>query len=899
MTQPPATAEHQRLTQDKSRTHNWKRWGPYLSERQWGTVREDYSAGGDSWRDFTHEQSRARAYRWGEDGLLGWTDRQCRLCLSVALWNGNDAILKERLFGLTGPEGNHGEDVKEIYHYTDSTPTHSYATANYWYPQAAFPYDDLVQTNADRGYNDPEYEIVDTGVFDGNRFFEIQATYAKAGPDDICLLLSITNHGDAAADLTVLPQAWYRNTWVWGCNHEGCDVKPMLHRGDQPHSVRIDHETLPPMHLAFEPSESLGYEDLIFTDNETNFKSLFGTPNLSSFTKDAFHRYVIDGQSDAVRPRHGTKVAGVYRLSVEAGQTQSIRVRMAPGPQAPELGETFDQIIRDRRREADEFYDAVLPDAADRQQRHVSRQAYAGLMWSKQFYHYIVRDWLTGDRDVATPPGERWHGRNADWQHLFARDVLSMPDKWEYPWFAAWDLAFHVVPIADIDPEFAKRQMMVLLREWYTHPRGQLPAYEFDFGDVNPPVHAWGCLRVFQAEAAHGEADYAFLSGAFQRLLMNFTWWVNRVDGNGDNIFAGGFLGLDNIGVFDRSKGGPDGSRLEQADGTAWMAFFCGTMLSMSLELALHDETYADMASKFLDHYVRIVEAVNGGPLGSDGSGLWDEQDGIYYDHLVCGDTITPLKVRSLVGLLPMIAVTTIDGRTVERLPGFADKLRWFLANRPVLSQHVTHRRTPRGDRWMLSIPTSQQLPRLLSLVLDEAEFLSPHGIRSMSRYHLDNPLRVEIGGEQHVVAYLAGESDSGMFGGNSNWRGPVWMPINYLLIEGISRYGEFYGDSMLVRLPGRDSPVTLTEVAEELNRRLTTLFLDVDEGGRPCLRSAGGGRDDDLWQRDVLFHEYFNGDTGDGLGASHQTGWTAIVASCIRRLVGGEGVWEADQAVG
>ncbi|MEM9646687.1 MAG: glucosidase, partial [Planctomycetota bacterium] len=622
--------EQIRLQENESRLKNWKRWGPYLSERQWGTVREDYSADGESWSDFSHDQARSRAYRWGEDGLLGFCDRQCRLCFSVALFNGNDPILKERLFGLTGPEGNHGEDVKEVYYYLDSTPTHSYSKALYRYPHAAFPYEDLKSVNARRGLLDREYELNDTGVFNENRFFDVQAEYAKGDADDILVRLTVTNHGPQEHAITVLPTLWFRNTWTWGCKHEGCSLKPRIEaRGE--HGVVTRHETLQPFRFDFSPDPDGNEVEVIFTDNETNRESLYGSENYSPYTKDAFHRYVVEGEKDAVNPRrHGTKVAGVYQLSVPAGQSRQIECRLSSMTEEPDdlagadrFGAGFDQIFSDRMREADEFYDEVIPKAVGDDERKVSRQAYAGLLWTKQFYHYIVDDWLEGDNDINHPPDVRKQGRNKEWRHMYARDVLSMPDKWEYPWFAAWDLAFHMIPMARIDPEFAKRQLTVLLREWYMHPNGQIPAYEFYFDDVNPPVHAWACLRVYQETAKHGERDRKFLATAFQRLLLNFTWWVNQVDTNGDNVFAGGFLGLDNIGVFDRSKGLPDNTELEQADGTAWMAFYCGTMLSISLELAREDETYAEMASKFLDHYIRITDAMN----SIDGTGLWDEDE--------------------------------------------------------------------------------------------------------------------------------------------------------------------------------------------------------------------------------------------------------------------------------
>ncbi|MBB3209027.1 hypothetical protein FHS27_004863 [Rhodopirellula rubra] len=899
------TPEHQRLQQDAAREKNWKRWGPYLSERQWGTVREDYSPGGQSWSDFPHDHARSRAYRWGEDGLLGVTDRQCRLCFSIALWNGNDTILKERLFGLTGPEGNHGEDVKEIYYYLDSTPTHSYAKAMYRYPHARYPYQELVKTNAQRGYLDPEYEIVDTGLFHENRFFDVTATYAKADANDLLIEIEVTNHGPDAAEITMLPTLWFRNTWVWGCRHEGCTAKPRIQidADAQGHAVKTTHDTLEPFTCVFEQQDN---SELLFTENETNTEKLFGGENFSAYTKDAFHRYVVDGETAAVNPKHyGTKVAAKYHWKLAPGETRRARVRLTEIPESPaasakptkakakkaaisrpDLTSDFTRVLELRRDEANQFYDHVIPQNETDAQRHVSRSAYAGLMWTKQFYHYIVADWLDGDADVMTPPESRKSGRNCDWRHLYARDILSMPDKWEYPWFAAWDLAFHMIPAARIDPEFAKRQLMVLLREWYMHPNGQLPAYEFYFDDVNPPVHAWACLRVFQMEAEAGRRDTMFLKQTFQRLLLNFTWWVNRVDSNGDNVFAGGFLGLDNIGVFDRSKGLPEGAQLEQADGTAWMAFYCGTMMSMALELARDDKSYSDMASKFLDHFIRIIDAMNGREEG----GLWDEEDGFYYDQLKIDGETVPMRVRSLVGLLPLIAVEVLDEELLDGLPGFRNRLEWFLKNRHNLVTHILFGESKAGHReLLLAIPTRERLERVLKVLLDENEFLSKFGIRSLSKAHEAEPYEVTVRGQKHTVAYVPGESDSWMFGGNSNWRGPIWFPTNYLLIEALHRYHEFFGDTFQIECPtGSGVMMNLRDVASEINRRLSNIFLSPEGGGaRPCLIGSGMTGDEKLWQEHVLFYEYFHGDTGEGLGASHQTGWTALIATCIEQLHG------------
>ena len=881
-----ATSEHQRLEEDVQRTHNWKRWGPYLSERQWGTVREDYSAGGDAWNYFPHDQARSRAYRWGEDGLLGYTDRECRLCFALALWNGRDPILKERLFGLTGPEGNHGEDVKECYYYLDSTPTHSYAKALYRYPQAEFPYRLLVEENARRDKMTHEFELFETGVFAEKRYFDVQVEYAKHAPDDILIRTTLTNLGPEPAEIWLLPTLWFRNTWSWGCRHEGCTLKPRL-EAIANGNVAATHETLGQFQAWFGTLPDGDACDLLFTENETNSTVLFKTKSHTPYAKDAFHRYVIHGEADAVNPlQRGTKVAALYRLLIPPSESRIVVARLASETVAPKepFGDEFDSILAERISDADEFYKHVIGDAANHEQRLVSRQAYAGLLWTKQFYHYIVGDWLAGDRDVASPPQERNKGRNHEWKHLYARDVLSMPDKWEYPWFAAWDLAFHMLPMARVDADFAKRQLLVLLREWYMHPNGQIPAYEFAFDDVNPPVHAWACYRVYQIT---GASDRQFLARAFHRLLLNFTWWVNRVDDNGDNVFAGGFLGLDNIGLFDRSKGLPPGTRLEQADGTAWMAFYCGTMLSMALELAREDPAYGEMASKFLDHFVRITDAIN----THGGSGLWDDDDGFYYDQLHVDERLVPLRVRSLVGLLPLIAVEILDERLVNSLPEFRKRLEWFLKFRHDLTGHISLAECAKvGHRMLLAIPSKEKLQSVLSVLLDESEFLSPFGVRSLSKRHEAEPFELTIHGKSHRIAYVPGESDTPMFGGNSNWRGPIWIPVNFLLIEALERYYEFYGDDLQVECPTNSGcMMNLREVSLELNSRLTSLFIASTGDGRPCLGKVSGGRAEfSDWQQQVLFHEYFHGDTGEGLGASHQTGWTALIVNCIDKQVMG-----------
>ncbi len=895
------TAEHQRLLEDQHRTANWKRWGPYLSERQWATVREDYSEKGEAWQNFPHDHARSRAYRWGEDGLMGITDRQCRLCFALALWNHRDPILKERLYGLSGPEGNHGEDVKELYYYLDSTPTHSYMKALYKYPQAEFPYANLMAENRRRGLHDPEYDLVDTGIFDEGRYFDVFVEYAKAGPEDIAIRVTIHNRGSEAAPLDVLPTIWFRNVWSW----QKDALKP---------SLRLDGDLLEIDHRGLESDlvEDLGLYKFhaahasdgtapqwLFTENETNHAKLFGSPNASKFTKDAFHRHVIEKEAGAVNPAQtGTKAAAHYSMVIPAGGSVTIHLRLCGEGKAEEWGQknskpfscphssAYKKLMSQRVTEADAFYATIVE--ADPKLAQIQRQAHAGLLWTKQFYQYVVQDWLEGDPAFPPPPEARWNGRNRSWRHLFARDILSMPDKWEYPWFAAWDTAFHMLPFAETDPDFAKDQMLLFLREWYMHPNGQIPAYEWKFSDVNPPVHAWACWRIYKITAPAGERDREFLERCFQKLLLNFTWWVNRKDSEGRNLFAGGFLGLDNIGIFDRSTALPDGQRLEQADGTAWMGFYALTMLNMALELAQRPDgsvntAYEDMASKFFEHFVQIADAIN--TLG--GKGLWDEDDGFYYDQILDdGNPPVPLRTRSLVGLLPLIAVELIDEKRIASLPGFKKRMEWFIANRSDLAHHVSYCGVggTHGHR-LLALPSRERLERLLAYLLDEKEFLSPFGIRSLSRYHEANPFTLHVQGEHKVVRYVPGESDSYMFGGNSNWRGPVWFPITYLLIEALERFHHFYGDDLTVELPtGSGHRVTLLEASREIARRMTRLFEADENGHRPCHGGDARYATDPAWRDLILFHEFFHADTGRGCGASHQTGWTALVARLIRK---------------
>lgn len=888
------TAEQTRLDLSASRDANWQRWGPYLSERQWGTVREDYSDNQDAWRYFPHDHARSRAYRWGEDGLLGICDRQCRLCFSFAFWNTRDPILKERLFGLTGPEGNHGEDVKECYYYLDSTPTHSYMKGLYKYPQQEYPYLSLVDQNRKRGLHDLEYELLDTGLLNDGRYFDCQIEYAKNAPDDILIKATITNRGSQSATICVLPQWWFRNTWTWDCTHEGCTPKPTIRMAsaDSPdmnfgqESLIARQASLGAWVMSSDVTSDGKTPEYLFTDNETNSTLHPDVPTTSSYFKDAFHRYVVEGDTAALNPRKlGTKVASHTQHTLAAGESVTIRCRMSQLDAVPKqwFGAAFDEVFEQRQAEADAFYETRIPGKLTAPEKQVARQAYAGVLWTKQFYHYVVDAWLKGDNNYEVNTDSRTAGRNHDWKHLFNRDVISMPDKWEYPWYAAWDLAFHMLPMAQVDENFAKEQLMLFLREWYMHPNGALPAYEWALSDVNPPVHAWACWNVYQSSGQDGTRDRTFLERVFQKLLMNFTWWVNRKDPNGKHIFSGGFLGLDNIGVFDRSKPLPTGGYLNQADATAWMAFFCGNMLRMALELAEGNVAYSDMASKFLEHYLAIADATN----DLHGTGLWQEEDGFYYDHLLVDGQSIPLKVRSLVGLIPICTPVILDEAKIDRLPGFKKRTQWFLKNRGDMVGRINcmNRAEDEGAAGLrlLALPSTQRLRRLLATMLDEKEFLSPHGIRSMSAIHAEKPYVFQTSGSREEVSYVPGESDSYMFGGNSNWRGPVWLPINYLLIESLRTYHQYYGDRLQVECPtGSGNLCNLEQVATEIERRLTTLFTPDEAGNRPCHGGEQRYAQDAAWKDLVLFYEYFHGDNGRGLGASHQTGWTALAATML-----------------
>jgi hypothetical protein len=880
----PGGAEAERLAADEQRELNWTRWGPYLAERQWGTVREDYSAGGNPWEYFPHDHARSRAYRWGEDGLLGITDRECRLCFALALWNGKDPILKERLFGLTGPEGNHGEDVKELYYYLDATPTASYLKALYKYPQGAFPYARLLEESRRRGRDQPEFELEDTGIFDEGRYFDVFVEYAKAAPDDILVRVTCENRGPEPAELHLLPTLWQRNTWSWGRTGEGYWPKGRISRRAEGLLV-AEHPSLGRWRLACEPVDGQSPR-LLFTENETNAERLFAAPNASRFVKDAFHRRVVGGETGAVNPEgFGSKAAAWYRLTIPAGGEAVFRLRLTAEelPGVP-FGPGFEETFALRREEADAFHAARRDAPLTAEERRIVRQADAGLLWSRKFYGYVVEQWLDGDPAQPPPAPGRRAGPNRDWSHLYARDVLSIPDAWEYPWFAAWDLAFHCVAMARVAPAFAKQQLLLLCREWYMHPSAQLPAYEFAFGDLNPPVHAWAAWRVYQLSAQRGFGrDKRFLESIFQKCMVNFTWWVNREDVEGNNLFGGGFLGLDNIAFFDRSKPLPGGGRLEQADATAWMAFYCTTMLAIALELAREDEAYADIASMFFEHFVGIAHAMNG--LG--GAGLWDEQDGFYYDQARMAGSAIPLRIRSVVGLIPLFAVESLEAEHLASLPLFRSRLEWFLRNKPELAQSIACMHPDAKDEHrLLAIPTRARLLRVLRYVLDEGEFLSPFGIRSLSKVHLERPGVLELGGERLEVRYAPGECDQGLFGGNSNWRGPVWFPVNYLLIEALKRHHHFYGDTLLVECPtGSGRTTTLLGVAQELERRLARLFLPDAEGRRPSHGDRARYANDPHFRDLVLFYEYFHGEDGSGLGASHQTGWTALAANLLERV--------------
>lgn len=874
------TPEEKRLEEARNKQAHWRRWGPYLSERQWGTVREDYSHSGSAWDYFTHEQARSRAYRWGEDGIAGICDNHQRLCFAIALWNGEDPILKERLFGLSGTEGNHGEDVKEYYFYLDSTPTHSYMKCLYKYPHRAFPYSQLVEENKSRSRQQPEFELLDTGVFDGNCYFDIFVEYAKNSPDDILIKITAINRANEEKTLHLLPTLWFRNTWSWNPSNK----KPLLKANKSEaefSSIEAAHPTLGKRWLYCD-----GSPEFLFTENETNEARVFGVSNTSAYVKDGINDYIVGSRKDAINPnKTGTKFAASYLLILGAGETKTIHLRLSESPDLFQpFGSDFNNIFKIRRREADEFYQRLAPLSLSEDMRNIQRQAMAGMLWSKQFYHYVVEEWLKGDPAAPPPPNERKKGRNHDWIHLYNDDILSMPDKWEYPWFAAWDLAFHTIPLAMVDPDFAKKQLDVLTREWYMHPNGQIPAYEWDFSDVNPPVYAWAAWRVYNIEQKmYGRADKHFLERVFQKLLLNFTWWVNRKDVAGRNVFQGGFLGLDNIGVFDRSSQLPTGGYIAQSDGTSWMGMYCLNMLALALELAKSNSAYEDIASKFFEHFLYIADAMN--HIGETNAELWDEEDGFYYDVLHLPDKQNlKLKVRSMVGLIPLFAVETLEPETLNQLPGFKKRMEWFISNRPDLKQNVACMETPGiGAIRLLAIVYRGKLKRILQKLLDETEFLGDYGIRALSKFHNNHPYIFHINGCEFRVDYEPAESSNNLFGGNSNWRGPVWFPVNYLIIESLRKFHHYLGDDFKIECPtGSGQEMTLAEVATELSQRLARIFLKDSAGNRPVYGEIEKFQTDTHWRDLILFYEYFHGDNGAGLGASHQTGWTGLVAEMI-----------------
>ena len=876
-------AETQRLEEARHRQKHWKRWGPYLSERAWGTVREDYSPYGSAWDYFPHDHARSRAFRWNEDGIAGISDRHQQICFAVALWNGRDPILKERLFGLTGNEGNHGEDVKEYYFYLDSTPTHSYMKYLYKYPQGEFPYGRLVEENRRRGKSAPEFELIDTGIFEGDRYFDVVVEYAKADVEDILIEITVSNRGPEQAELNLLPTIWFRNTWSWGQNGA---AKPWLH-GAGENVVELNHGDRGKFWLYCD-----GAPELLFTENDTNTERLFNFTNGSRYFKDAFNEYVVHGNSQAVNPAAaGTKAAANYKLTIAPAATATVRLRLTNNARSNNQNAfaEFDETFATRIKEADEFYETVIPNHLSPDARLVMRQAFAGMLWSKQFYHYVIEQWLDGDPAAPKPPAERVRGRNHEWKHLYNADVISMPDKWEYPWYAAWDLAFHCVPLALVDPDFAKDQLILMLREWYMHPNGQLPAYEWAFGDVNPPVHAWAAWRIYKIEKKRrGVGDTVFLKRVFQKLLLNFTWWVNRKDADGMNIFQGGFLGLDNIGVFDRSAPLPTGGHIAQSDGTSWMAMYALNLLAIALELAKEDPAYEDVASKFWEHFLYIAHAMNN--RGDDEIRLWDEQDGFFYDvlHLPQGKPF-PMKVRSMVGLIPLFAVETLEPELLDRLPDFKRRMEWFIENRPDLTANVACMRTPgRAERRLLSIVSQDQLRKVLRVMLDEKEFLSPYGIRGVSHFHKDHPYVLHVNGTEHRVDYEPAESSTGLFGGNSNWRGPIWFPLNYLLVESLQKFHHYLGEDFKVECPaGSGEMLTLWEVAGDISQRLSRIFLRDRNQRRPVFGAVEKFQTDPNWRDLIPFHEYFHGDNGAGVGASHQTGWTGLVAKLLQQIGG------------
>lgn len=858
----------------KKGNSKWLKWGPYLTDRQWATVREDYSPNGDAWGYLSHEDARSKAYRWGEEGIGGISDDQQKICFALSFWNGKDPILKERYFGLTGNEGNHGEDVKELYYYLDNTPTHSYMKMLFKYPQNEFPYTQLSEVNSKRGRLDPEFELIDTGIFDEDKYFDIFIEYAKADKEDILIKISVFNRGKDEAHINVIPQIWFRNTWVWGYDAYKPNLKEIFGQ-----VIQVEHKSVGRYSLHCEKDC-----EFLFCENETNYKKLNGVGNQKGFYKDGINDYIVNADKNAVNPdRSGTKAAVNYSLVIPGNGSKSIRLRLTKTAINNAFAD-FDSIFEQRMNDANQLYDELQKEIRSEDERNVQRQALAGMLWNKQFYYYDIPQWLNGDPAQPPPPKERLHGRNSKWMHLNNADILSMPDKWEYPWFAAWDLAFHCIPIALIDPEFAKNQLKLLTREWYMHPNGQLPAYEWNFSDVNPPVHAWATWRVYKIDKKRncGKGDIAFLESVFHKLLLNFTWWVNREDEHGLNIFQGGFLGLDNIGVFNRSSGAPIDGHIEQADGTSWMAMFSLNLLQIALELSVYNPVYQDLATKFLEHFLYIAGAMKN--IGGEGVDLWDDDDEFFFDVLHTSKGCTKLKVRSMVGLIPLFAVEVIGPEIIKKCPEFAKRMEWFLKYRPDLSNLVSHWEiTCKGERRLFSLLRGHRFKKLLKRMLDETEFLSEYGIRALSKFHKSNPFVLKANGSEFKVDYEPAESQTGLFGGNSNWRGPIWFPVNFLIIESLQRFYHYYGDDFKVEYPTNSGNYfTISEIANELSKRLTKIFLKDKNGNRPVFGDNQKFQKDKNFKDYILFYEYFHGDNGKGLGASHQTGWTGLIAKLL-----------------
>ncbi|MDF2431127.1 MAG: hypothetical protein JWP44_758 [Mucilaginibacter sp.] len=859
--------------QTRLKDPTWKKWGPYVSDRQWGTVREDYSANGDAWNYITHDMARSKAYRWGEEGIAGICDSEQLLCFAVALWNKKDPIIKERYFGLSNPEGNHGEDVKELYYYLDNTPTHSYQKMLYKYPQNEYPYEWLVDENKRRGRNDPEFELIDTGLLDQDAYFDVFIEYVKNAQQDILIKITVNNRGGADAPLNVLPTVWFRNTWVWGYNNYTPQLSAYSHG-----VIGIYHQDLGQFYLNAE-----GSPELLFCDNETNTKHLYNYDDGRQFYKDGINNHIVNG-TDAINPnKAGTKASINFDINVPAKQSVTLRLRLSQD--AGNGFDDFDKLFDARKQEADQFYADLQTDNADADRRLVQRQAFAGMLWSKQLYYYDVRHWINGDPAEPAPPAERLFTRNSKWTHLNTKDIISMPDKWEYPWFASWDLAFHCLPLASLDMAFAKNQLTLLIRDWYMHPNGQLPAYEWDFSDANPPVHAMVTWKIYQKdkEANGGKGDTYFLERIFHKLMLNFTWWVNRKDAAGNNIFEGGFLGLDNIGVFDRNAKLPLGEHLEQADGTSWMAMYSLNLLRIAAELAVTNKAFNDIASKFFEHFIYISGALSN--LGQNKEGLWDDADGFFYDQLRLPDNSTEkMRVRSVVGLIPLFAAEVLDDDDIINNPIFRDRMAWFAENRPDLASLVSRWAETKGPgKHLISLLRGYRMKSLLKYMLDENEFLSPYGIRSVSKYHLNNPYHVKVDGMEFSIKYTPAESDSGLFGGNSNWRGPIWMPMNFLLIESLKKFHAYYGDDYKIECPtGSGVFMNMQQVAEELSKRVSNLFLRDKDGKRAVFGNYKKLQTDPNFKDYVLFYEYFDGDNGRGVGASHQTGWTGLIAECL-----------------